>query len=86
MYRTHVHVLYYLLHVCFTGELIVEELSKQILSSSWLGELGATASASATASGARDPSPQEKKTEYYQHISKAMTGLFLPDVGFDSQR
>ena len=74
-----------LIYVC-TGKLIVQGLFKQIPSSNWLSVLRADVGAKP---GARDPdteaSTHEKKTEYYQHISRAMTGLFLPDVGFDAQ-
>jgi hypothetical protein len=63
----------------YAGQLIADDLSKQIPSFYWLSELRDNA-------GTGDSSPQEKKTEYYHHISKAMVGLFLPDIGFDSHR
>jgi len=59
-----------------TGEIIAKSLYTKIPASDWLGEIDAGVNVS----------PHEAKAAYYQHISRAKVGLFLPDVGMDSPR
>ena len=57
----------------------MEEMSKRIPPANWLSANKGVVVDNATSS-------QQRNAEYYRRLSRAMTGLFLPDIGFDSYR